>query len=145
MQTVEDLEDALPERSTSYDRVVDNHEVILIGLQRAVGDVIDVGSKVVALRSFCDEGAQFDVLPHHLLDAHLMVHTTHAIRHAIEGHLCRVRDIGEDGMSHIAIDGPHDGWQELLTQLLALVVDVAIGASAKVDTLERTGARICSR
>ena len=97
-----------------------------------------MGCEVVALRSLRDEGAQFDVLPHHLLCANLTMQFAHAVRHAVEGHLSRVGNIGEDRVIHITIDGLHDGRQELLTQLLALVIDVTVRTSTEVDTLERT-------
>ena len=52
-----------------------------------------MGSQIVALSTLCDEGAQFDVLPHHFLCANLTMQFAHAVRHAVEGHLCRVRDV----------------------------------------------------
>ena len=141
MQTVEHSEDALAERRPADNAVVDDDEVVLMGRQTAVADVVDVGSQVVTLCALGDEGAQLDVLPHHLLGPDLlMAEPSDAFSHAVESHLGRVGDIREDRVGHVAVDGPQDGLGQLLTQTLALLIDVAVGTAAEVDTLERTAA-----
>ena len=136
VQSVEDLEDALFQGSAAHNRVVDDDEVILIGRQRTVGDVIHMGGKVVALRAVRDESAQFDILPHHLLYPHVVIQPAHAVGHTVKSHLSCIGNIREHGMCHIAVDGPHDGWRELLTQPFALQIDVAVGTTTEIDALE---------
>ena len=51
VQAIENLEDALPERSAANYRVIDDDEVVLVGAQRTVGDVVDMSRQVVALRT----------------------------------------------------------------------------------------------
>ena len=63
VQAVENLEDALPEGRATNDAVIDDDEVVLVRFQTAVGDVIDVGRKVVAGTCLGDEGPQLDIFP----------------------------------------------------------------------------------
>ena len=141
MQAVEYLEDALAQGGAAHDGVVDDDEVVHMGAQGAVGDVVDVGGEVVARTGLRDERAQLDVLPGHLLAAHREPLAAQALHHAVEGHLGGVGDEGEDGVGHIAADGPQDGRRELLAELLALVVDVAVVAAAEIDALEGAARR----
>ena len=93
MQPVEDLEDALAEGGAAHYRVVDDDEVVLVGPERAVADVIDVGCQVVAFAAVADEGAQLDVLPHHFFNTHVVVESAYTVGHTVEGHLGGVGDI----------------------------------------------------
>ena len=136
VQAVEYLEDALAERRAAHNAVVNNHEIVLVGAQRAVAHVVHVGRKVVALPHVAYERAQLYVLPHHFLHPYVAVHLPHAVGHAIESHLCRVGNVGEHRVRHVAADGLADGRREQPAQLFALAVDVAVGASAEVDALE---------
>ena len=104
-----------------------------------------MGGKVVALITLGDEGAQFDVFPHHLLDAHVVIQMTHAIGHAMESDLGSVWNIGEDRMGHIVIDGLHDGWSKLFAQAFTLQIDVAIGATTEIDTFKRACTQMLGR
>ena len=142
MQTVENLEDTLAEGGASYDGVVDDDEVIHIRLEGAVGDIVHMGGKVVALIAIADEGAQFDVLPHHLFNSYIVSEAAHTVGHAIESHLGGVRDIREHRVGHIVIDGLHNGGGELFAQAFTLQIDIAIGATTEVDTLERAGRQL---
>ena len=69
MQAVEDADDALLEGRSAHDAVVDDHEVIDMRRDAAVGNVINVCGQIVAGISLGDEGAQFDVFEDHLLAA----------------------------------------------------------------------------
>ena len=69
MQAVEDADDALAEGRSAHDAVVDDHEVIDVRRDAAVGNVINVCGQIVAGISLGDEGAQFDVFEDHLLAA----------------------------------------------------------------------------
>ena len=66
MQPVENLEDTLFQGSAAHDAVIDDDEVVLVGTQTAIGDIIDVCCKVVALRPVADKGTKRNILPHHL-------------------------------------------------------------------------------
>ena len=112
--------------------------------ERAVGDVIDMGCQVIALRTLGDEGAQLDVLPDDFLDADIVILFSDAVGHAVEGYLGGVGDKRKDGVVGVAVDGFQDGFCELLSQLLALMVDVAVGASAEIDAFERTACLLLS-
>ena len=142
MQTVQHLEDALAQGCAPHNAVIDNHEVVDVGPQTAVADVIDVRGKVVALGPLGDEGAQLDVLPHHLLNPHIVIESAKAVGDAVEGHLGGVGDIGEDRVGHVTVYRLHNGLDELLAQTLALLIDVAVGAAAEVDALKRAGAQL---
>ena len=87
MQTVQDLEDALPQGGSAHDGIVDDDEVVFVRDQGTVGNVIHVGGKVVPRPVFRDERTKFDVLPHHLLNAHVVIEPAHAVRHSVERHL----------------------------------------------------------
>ena len=141
MQTVQDLEDALPQGGSAHDGIVDDNEIVFVRDQRTVSDVIDVSGKVVPRPVFRDERTQFDVLPHHLLDAHVVIEPAHAVRHSVERHFRRIGDVGEHRMGHIAFDSRQDGFRQLLPQPLALLIDVPVRAAAEIDALERTGAQ----
>ena len=125
-----------------------------------------MGGEVVALVSFGDEGAEFDVLDgdflaadvvvedgaqfltggtvllgeseelFHLLLIELLLET---VEHAIERHFCSVGHIAEHGVLKIAFDGFVDLWGELFAQCLAFAVDVAVAASTEVDAFEGAG------
>ena len=73
MQAIEDAEDALLERGATNNAIVDNDQIVYTWLETLVGDVVDVGSKVVARAVLSDEGAQLDVLPRHFLGSHVLV------------------------------------------------------------------------
>ena len=105
MQPVENLEDALPEGGSADDGIVDDDEIVFVGDQGTVGNVIHVGRKVVPRSVFRNERPQFDVLPHHLLDAHVVIEPANSVRHSVERHFGRIRDIGENRMGHIPVDG----------------------------------------
>ena len=96
MQTVQNLKDALLQGGAAHNRVVDNHQVIHTSLQAAVADVVNVGSQIVALAVVGNKGAQFNILPHHLLGTHVAVQLTESVCHPIKGHLGGVRDIGKN-------------------------------------------------
>ena len=68
---------------------------------------------------------------------HVDAPPSEALHQTVEGHLSRVGDVGEDGVLRIAPDGFQGGVGQLLAQLLALQVDVAVGTPAEVDSLER--------
>ena len=136
MQAVEDFEDALLQRRAAHDRVVDDDEVVFVGPQRAVSDVIDVGGQIVALVASADERTELDVLPHHFLYPHIVVQLADAVGHTVKSHLGGVGDVGEDRVGYVAADGLHDGRRQLLAQALALLVDVTIRAAAEVNALE---------
>ena len=89
--------------------------------------------------------AELDVLPYHFLDAHIVIQSAHAVGHAVEGHLGGVGDIGEDGIGNVVINSLQNGGRQLLTQPFALLIDVAVGASAEVDALEATCAEFAGR
>ena len=57
------------ERGAADDAVVDDHQVVLAGVDGAVGDVVDVSHEVVAVGIFGDEGPQLRVFYGDLLDA----------------------------------------------------------------------------
>ena len=63
-----------------------------------------------------------------------------AFEHAEIGHLGRVGYEGKDGVLHVAVDLAEDGADEVLAQLFALAIDVAIAAAGEVDALEGAGA-----
>ena len=96
MQAVQNLKDTLLQGGAAHNRVVDNHQVIHTGLQAAVADVVNVGSQIVALAVVGNKGAQFNILPHHLLGTHVAVQLTESVCHPIKGHLGGVRDIGKN-------------------------------------------------
>ena len=98
-----------------------------------------MGCEVVALGTLSDEGTEFEILPHHFLYAHLMVEPSHTIGQAIERHLGSIWDIGEYGVCHIATDGVHDGWRELLAPPFPFLVHALIGTTAEIDALKRAG------
>ena len=45
-------------------------------------------------------------------------------------------------MSHIALNGLHDGGRELFAQLLAFDVDIAVGTSAEIDAFKAASRRL---
>ena len=93
MQTVQNLKDALTQcRATNY-RVVNNHEVVLVGAQRAVADVIDVGCQIVALAVVRNESTHLDVFPDNLFLTLLAMQLTETVRHAVIGYLSGVGNI----------------------------------------------------
>ena len=69
VEAIEDAEDGSLERGAADDAVVDDHQVVLAGVDGAVGDVVDVGYEVVAVGIFGDEGPQLRVFYGDLLDA----------------------------------------------------------------------------
>ena len=171
MQSVQNTYDALLQRCSAHDAVVDDDQVVLVGHERAVGDVVDVGGKVVALVALGDEGAQLDVLPGHLLRADVHAHDAlhlllgglvvarqfanlahllavqrllKAAQHAVVGHFGRVGDEGEDGVGHVAVDGLRDALRQLFAKVLALLVDVEVGTATEIDTFERTRTLLAS-
>ena len=166
VQAVEDADDALAEGRASHDGVVDDDEVVHLRFQGAVGDVIDVGSEVVALVALRDEGAELDVLDGNLLAADvvmedgtqlfprgamllcqsvelldlLLIHLLlESVEHAVERHFGRVGHVAEDRVLEVAVDGLVDLRGELFTEGFAFAVDVAVTASAEVYALERAG------
>ena len=145
MQAVEDLEDALPQGGAPDDAVVNDHEIVFIRHQGSVSDIIYVGRQVVAFPVLGDESAQFDILPHHFLDAYVMVEPPHPVRHPMECHLGRIRDVREHGVLHIPVDGLDDGGRELFAQTFAFQVDIPVRATAEVDALEGTGTECLGR
>ena len=73
VQTVEDADDALAQRSAAHNGIVDNYKIVLVGAQTAVGDVIYVRREVVARIVFGDESAEFDVLDGNFFAADITV------------------------------------------------------------------------
>ena len=142
MQAVEDFEDALAQRSASHDAVVDDDEVVTVGPQGAVADVVNMGGEVVALAVVGDEGTHLDVFPHHLFRPHLVVKFTEAVGDAVVGHLGGVGDVGEDGALDVSVDGLQDGWSQLLSQSFTLLIDVAVGTPAEVYAFKTAGAQL---
>ena len=69
METVENADDALAQGGAAHDGIVDDHQIVLIRIERTVGDVVYVCRKVVARVGLGDEGAQLYILPGHLLGA----------------------------------------------------------------------------
>ena len=138
MQPVENLEDTLTQRRTSHNTVVDDDEIVFIGCQTTIGDVIDMSCQIVTFGTLSDEGAELDILPHHFFYPHFVVKASETVGNTIEGYLGSIGDIGENGMCHIAVDGFHNAGHQLLTQLFPFVVDVAVGTSAEIDAFERT-------
>ena len=96
MQTVQNLKDTLLQCGASNNTVVDNHQVVHTWLQAAVADVVNVGGQIVALAVIGNKGAQLNVLPHHLLGAHIAVQFAESVSHPIKGHLGGVGDIGKN-------------------------------------------------
>ena len=84
----------------------------------------------------------------HLLDALQLAHLLYlalrepalaTLHEAVESHLGGVGDEGEHGVVDIVIDRLEDGIRELLSELLALVVDIAVASAGEVDALEGAG------
>ena len=99
VETVENLDDALLECRTTDDAIVNDNKVVLVGTNHTIGDVIDVGGKVVALfLSVCDEGAQFDVFPSYLLETHVVSLTHESVEETVISHFGSVGDEGEYGV-----------------------------------------------
>ena len=48
MQTVEHGDDRLPQGGASYNGIVDYHKVVDVVVYATVGDVVDMGGKIVA-------------------------------------------------------------------------------------------------
>ena len=126
MQAVQNLKNALTQRGATDYRVVNDDEVVFIGTQRTVTDVIDVSCQVVALAVVSNKGSHLDVLPYHLLGTHIVALLAETIRHTVIGHLGRVRDIREYGIGDVAIDSFQNSWGELHAQSFALLIDVAV-------------------
>ena len=167
MQAVHDADDALAQRGAAHNAVVDDHEVIHAGAQRTVGNVVDVGSKVVARITFGYESAHLDIFPRHLLRAYaarqdavqaLAVHIAaqgcnlaglgivqiliEALQHAVVGCFGRVGYVGENGIVHLGVDSPHNGRKQCAAQFLAFAVNVLVGAAAEVDALKGAGGKL---
>ena len=145
MQAVENLQDTLLQGRAAHNAVIDNYQVVLPCLQRAVCYVIYMCGKVVASVALADEGAQFYVLPYHFLYPDAVVNAPYPVRHAIECHLCRVRDIREDRMLYVTVDSLHDGRGQLFPQLLTFPIDVAVTATAEVYAFEAACAKLLLR
>ena len=58
------------------------------------------------------------------------------VEHAVEGHFGGVGNEGEDRVLGVVVDGSQHRFGELLTQLLAFLVDVAIVSTTEVDAFE---------
>ena len=169
VQTVEYAQDAFLQCGSPDDAVVDDDEIVLPGVDASVGDVVDMTGKVVTAVALGDERAQLDVFPCRLLRAHVSIHYAlqflvrgrmaesfnlldlpfvqmlrEAVKHAVVSYLCRVGNVGKHGVLHVVVHGLQYRSCELFAQLLALVIDVAVGAPAEVDALERT-CRVSSR
>ena len=73
MQTIKYLKNTFSQGGTSYNTVVYYHQIILKGYERAVSNVLYMGSQVVTLCSVTDKSAQFDVFPHHFLNSYIVI------------------------------------------------------------------------
>ena len=136
IQPVENLEDALFQSGPPDDAVVDDDQVVNERGDGSVGNVIHVSSQVVAFVALGDERPQLDVFPNHLLNPHVMDNPAETVGHAVERHLGGVGDIGEDGMSEVAAQRIENRLRELFSQAFALLVDVAVGPAAEIDSLK---------
>lgn len=72
MQTVKDFYDALSQGRPPHNRVINDHEIVLVRTHYAISDIIDMGSEVVAQSASGDECAQLYVLPRYLLEADIV-------------------------------------------------------------------------
>ena len=104
-----------------------------------------MGSQVVALAIVGNKGTHLNVLPHHFLRTHLAVQLTETVRHTVIGYFGGIGDIGKDSVVDVAVDGFQNGLRQLLAQSFALLIDVTIGATTEVDTLERAGGKFLCR
>ena len=70
----------------------------------------------------------------------LLVHVAlESLGEAVEGHLGRVGNEGEDGVRGVVAHSLKHGRGELLAEFLTLLVDVAVAAAREVDALKRAG------
>ena len=67
VEAVEDADDAAAEGGAAHDAVVYDDEVVYMGADASVGDVVDVRGEVVAAVALGDEGAELDVFQDDLL------------------------------------------------------------------------------
>ena len=105
----------------------------------AVGDVIDMGGKVVARVGLGDKSTQFDIFPHHFLSANgLAREALTLVSHTVVCHFCRIGDKLEYGILHIVVDTLQYLRHESGTELLTLEIDVSVGSTREIDTLEGT-------
>ena len=77
----------------------------------------------------------------HLLDClYLLVVdiTLKSAEHTIVGHLCRIGDERENGVSHIIVHRFQYGFGKQFAQFLALGIDVAVRTTAEIDSLKGT-------
>ena len=145
MQTVEDLEDALAKGGSPHDGVINDHKVIFVRHQRTIGDVIHMGRQIIPLRTFRNESTQFDILPYHFLDADIMLKLADAVGHAVEGYLGGIGDIGEDGVTNIVADCPHNGRRELFAQPFTFQIDISVRPATEVNALKTASAQFVGR
>ena len=101
--------------------------------------------EVVAAVALGDEGAQLNIFPCHFLPPNNArdIMRTHVVvkrlRHAVECHLCRVRDKGEHRVLHIAIYGFEDIRQQLRTQHLPFLIYSSIRPPREINPLKGAG------
>ena len=164
MQAVEDADDALFQRSPAHDAVVDDHQVVLVGIHAPVSDVIHMRGQIVPAVAFRNERTQFDVLDSHFLATDILAQDAfellmsglmpqrfylgnlglvqiclESVQHAIKGDFRRVRNKREHRMFQIPANGFQDGIAQLHAQSLTLQVNIAVASTAEIDSFERTG------
>ena len=93
MQAVENLDDAFAQGGTADNAVVDDHQVVGIGLEGSECDVVNVCCKVVPDTAFSDERTQFDVFRHHLFSPDAWGMVFHSLDESVVRHFGRVGDV----------------------------------------------------
>ncbi len=116
MQAVEDADNALPQRSTSDNAVVNNYQIIHMGYKASVSNIVHMGGQVVPAVSFGNKGTQLDIFDSHFLTTdtprqdffqflvvgvvsqslyllyfQLIQIIVESFQQSIEGHFCRIR------------------------------------------------------
>lgn len=148
-----------------HDRIVENHQIVLPGTYRAVGDVVDVGHQIVAVVVLRDERPHLDVLDRHFLETGLepqdlleplfgeravlvknpfgtdmLAVFVQSSDQSEKGALGRIGNIGENRIFDVVVDAAQDLRHEQRAQPLAFAVDVAVASAREVDSFERAGA-----
>ena len=67
MQTVEDTDNALSQRSTPDDAVINNHQIIHMRYQTTVSDIVHMGGQIIPAVALGDKGTQLDILDGYFL------------------------------------------------------------------------------
>ncbi len=168
-QAVQHLDDAFAQRGAAHDGVINHHQRVNAGADGAVGNVVHVLHHLGAAGIFGDEGAHLHVFDGNLLNAHaaanefqhilighlvalrfealqlnLVQPCLHAFDKAVEGSLRGIWDKGDDGVLQVVIDGLEHGWRKVAAKLLALFIDVGIGAAGEVNALKGAGMSVLS-